>query len=146
MLERVSANLSFALDNFDHEAARKDGERAMRRLNRMFGASAPPTKPFCAPRPNMNSISEFAMPPSTAEIRCHRRAAGRGGSTWLKPVAGTGESFHLITRSRFSIDPDNDMARAFPVKRSGRSGPASTTTWQRPFRAALGKRLSARPA
>ena len=38
MLERVSANISFALDNFDHEAARKNGERTMRRLNRMFGA------------------------------------------------------------------------------------------------------------
>jgi len=38
LLERMSANISFALDNFDHEAARKDGERAMRRLNRMFGA------------------------------------------------------------------------------------------------------------
>ena len=27
MLERVSANISFALDNFEHEAARKNGER-----------------------------------------------------------------------------------------------------------------------
>jgi hypothetical protein len=38
VLERMSANLSFALDNFDHEASRKHGERAMRRLYRMFGA------------------------------------------------------------------------------------------------------------
>jgi len=38
MLERVSANISFALDNFEHEAARKNGERVTRRLNRMFGA------------------------------------------------------------------------------------------------------------
>src|SRR3984893_8375245 len=38
LLERMSANIPYALDNFDHEAARKDGERAMRRLNRMFGA------------------------------------------------------------------------------------------------------------
>jgi GAF domain-containing protein len=38
LLERMSANISFALDNFDREAARKSGERAMRRLNRMFGA------------------------------------------------------------------------------------------------------------
>ena len=38
LLERMSANISFALANFDHEAARKSGERAMRRLNRMFGA------------------------------------------------------------------------------------------------------------
>ena len=38
MLRRMSANISFALDNFAHEAARKEGERAVRRLNRMFGA------------------------------------------------------------------------------------------------------------
>src|SRR6185312_14311352 len=38
LLERMSANLSFALDNFDHEASRKSSERVMRRLNRMFGA------------------------------------------------------------------------------------------------------------
>ena len=38
LLERMSANISYALDNFDHEAARKSSERAMRRVNRMFGA------------------------------------------------------------------------------------------------------------
>src|SRR6266478_8083208 len=38
LLERMSANLSFALDNFDHEAARKNSERATRRFARMFGA------------------------------------------------------------------------------------------------------------
>jgi hypothetical protein len=38
MFKRMSANISFALDNFAHEAARKEGERVMRRLNRMFGA------------------------------------------------------------------------------------------------------------
>ena len=38
LLERMSKNISFALDNFDHEASRKDNERAMRRLARMFGA------------------------------------------------------------------------------------------------------------
>src|SRR5436190_7611819 len=38
LLKRMSANISFALDNFDHEAQRKNGERATRRLARMFGA------------------------------------------------------------------------------------------------------------
>ena len=35
LLARMSSNISFALDNFDREAERKAGERAMRRLNRM---------------------------------------------------------------------------------------------------------------
>src|SRR5262249_34969884 len=38
MLERMSANISYALDNFAREAARQSSERALRRLNRMFGA------------------------------------------------------------------------------------------------------------
>src|SRR5215472_4096826 len=33
MLKRMSANICFALDNFAVEAARKDSERALRRLN-----------------------------------------------------------------------------------------------------------------
>jgi diguanylate cyclase (GGDEF)-like protein len=32
-------------------------------------------------------------------------------STWLKPVAGTGEAAELITRTRFSIDPDNPYGK-----------------------------------
>src|SRR6202165_3926804 len=35
LLERMSANISYALDKFDPEAARKDGEQALRRLHRM---------------------------------------------------------------------------------------------------------------
>jgi diguanylate cyclase (GGDEF)-like protein len=38
LLERLAANVSFALNNFDHEAARRNGERAMRNLSRMFEA------------------------------------------------------------------------------------------------------------
>jgi diguanylate cyclase (GGDEF)-like protein len=38
LLERMSANISYALDTFDQLAARKSDEQEMRRLNRMFGA------------------------------------------------------------------------------------------------------------
>ncbi|WP_349509679.1 EAL domain-containing protein [Bradyrhizobium sp. Tv2a-2] len=38
LLERMSANISYALDNFERENARQRSERAMRRLNRMFAA------------------------------------------------------------------------------------------------------------
>ena len=81
LLERMSANLSFALDNFDHEAARKDGERAMRRLNRMFGAISQPTKPFCAPRPNRSCTSAFATPRCTAESPLPRWSCWRN---WVR--------------------------------------------------------------
>ncbi|OKO89478.1 diguanylate cyclase [Bradyrhizobium sp. NAS80.1] len=38
LFERMSANISYALDNFTRETARQTSERATRRLNRMFGA------------------------------------------------------------------------------------------------------------
>jgi GAF domain-containing protein len=38
LLARLAANVSFALDNFEHERMRKSSERSMRRLNQMFGA------------------------------------------------------------------------------------------------------------
>ncbi|MGY4450250.1 GAF domain-containing protein [Bradyrhizobium sp. i1.3.1] len=38
LFERMSANISYALDNFARETARQTSELATRRLNRMFGA------------------------------------------------------------------------------------------------------------
>ena len=112
LLQRMSANISFALDNFDHETARKDGERAMRRLNRMFGAISATNEAILRAKTEqelyqlvcdaaVNSGKSFATVALLAEL----------GSTWLKPVAGTGESVDLITRARFSIDPDNSYGK-----------------------------------
>jgi diguanylate cyclase (GGDEF)-like protein len=112
LLQRMSANISFALDNFDRETARKDGERAMRRLNRMFGAISATNEAILRAKTEqelyqlvcdaaVNSGKSFATVALLAEP----------GSTWLKPVAGTGESVDLITRARFSIDPDNPYGK-----------------------------------
>jgi diguanylate cyclase (GGDEF)-like protein len=112
MLERVSANVSFALDNFDHEAARKDGERAMRRLNRMFGAISATNEAILRAK----TEQELYQRVCDAAVYSGKSVAtavllAEQGSSWLKPVAGTGESLHLITRSRFSIDPDNEYGK-----------------------------------
>ncbi len=112
MLERVSANVSFALDNFDHEAARKDGERAMRRLNRMFGAISATNEAILRAK----TEQELYQRVCDAAVHSGKSVAtavllAEQGSSWLKPVAGTGESLHLITRSRFSIDPDNEYGK-----------------------------------
>jgi len=108
LFERMSANISHALENFEREAARQNGERAMRRLNRMFGA--------------LNATNEAILHAKT-ELELYQRvcdAAVHGGkslatfvllreanSHWLKPVAGTGQNLELITQARHSIDPDN---------------------------------------
>jgi diguanylate cyclase (GGDEF)-like protein len=108
LLKRMSANISYALTNFDHEAARNDGERAMRRLNGMFGA--------------LSATNEAILQAKTAQDLYERvcDAAVYGGkslasvvllaepgSTWLVPVAGTGEIVEQVTRTRVSIDPDH---------------------------------------
>ena len=104
----MSANVSFALDNFDHEAARKNGERAMRRLNRMFGAISATNEAILRAK----TEQELYQRVCDAAVHSGKSVAtvvllAEPDSIWLKPVAGTGESLDLITRTRFSIDPDN---------------------------------------
>jgi diguanylate cyclase (GGDEF)-like protein len=108
LLERMSANISHALDNFDREAARKDGERAMRRLNRMFGAISATNEAILRAK----TEQELYQLVCDAAVHDGKSIAtvvllAEPGSIWLKPVAGTGEIVELITRTRFPIDPDD---------------------------------------
>ncbi len=108
LLDRMSANISYALDNFDHEAARKDSERAMRRLNRMFGAISATNEAILRARDEQEL---YRLVCDAAVYGGKSTAAAvllaEPDSIWLKPVAGTGEVVDQITRTRFSIDPDN---------------------------------------
>ena len=108
MLERVSANVSFALDNFVHEVARKSGERTMRRLNRMFGAISATNEAILRAK----TEQELYQLVCDAAVHSGKSAATQvllvePGSSWLKAVAGTGEIFERSPRARYSIDPDN---------------------------------------
>jgi diguanylate cyclase (GGDEF)-like protein len=105
---RMSANISYALDNFDREAARKSGERAMRRLNRMFGAISATNEAI------LRAKTEQELYQLVCDAAVHSGESiatvaflAEPDSIWLKPVAGTGEIVELITRARFSIDPDD---------------------------------------
>ncbi|HTB03845.1 MAG TPA: GAF domain-containing protein [Bradyrhizobium sp.] len=108
LLERMSANISYALANFDREAARQNGERAMRRLNRMFGALSATNEAILRAR----TPQELYQLVCDAAVHSGKSIAtvvflAEPGSIWLKPVAGTGEIVELVTRAPFSIDPDN---------------------------------------
>ena len=108
MLERVSANISFALDNFDHEAARKNGERVMRRLNRMFGAISATNEAILRAK----TEQELYQRVCDAAVHSGKSAAtvvllAEPDSIWLKPVAGTGAIVQQIMRAPFSIDAGN---------------------------------------
>ena len=108
MLERVSANISFALDNFEHEAARKNGERVMRRLNRMFGAISATNEAILRAKTEQDLYQRVC----DAAVYSGKSAAtvvllAEPDSIWLKPVAGTGAIVEQIMRAPFSIDADN---------------------------------------
>ena len=108
LLQRMSANISYALDNFGHEIARKNGERAMRRLNRMFGALSATNEAILRAKTEQE-LYQFVC---DAVVNGGKSAAAvvllaEADSIWLKPVAGTGEIVEQVKRTRFSIDPDN---------------------------------------
>src|SRR6202035_6003566 len=108
LLERMSANISYALDNFEREAARKSGERAMRRLNRMFGAISATNEAILRAKTEQELyqlVCDAAV--NSGESIATVAFLAEPDSIWLKPVAGTGEIVELITRARFSIDPDD---------------------------------------
>jgi diguanylate cyclase (GGDEF)-like protein len=123
LLERVSANISFALDNFDHEAARKRGEQAVRRVNRMFGAISATNEAILRAK----TAQELYQLVCDAAVHSGKSIAtvvllAEPGSIWLKPVAGTGAIVELVTRTRFSIDPNNEYGtgvcgRAFRTRK-----------------------------
>ncbi|WOH67267.1 GAF domain-containing protein [Bradyrhizobium sp. BWA-3-5] len=112
MLERVSANVSFALDNFDHEAARKNGERTLRRLNRMFGAISATNEAILRAKTEQDLYRRVC----DAAVHSGKSAAtvvllAEPDSIWLKPVAGTGAIVEQIMRAPFSIDADNPYGK-----------------------------------
>src|SRR5258708_11384208 len=101
-------NISSAVGNFDDEAARKSSERAMRRLNRMFGAISASNEAILRAK----TEQELYQLVCDAAVHSGKSVAtvvflAEPGSTWLKPVAGTGEIVELITQTRLSIHPDN---------------------------------------
>jgi len=108
LFERMSANISYALDNFARETARQTGERAMRRLNRMFGAISATNEAILRAK----TEQELYQRVCGAAVNSGKSAAtvvllAQPGSTWLEPVAGTGEIVEQIKQSRHSVDPDS---------------------------------------
>ncbi|MBI5320233.1 GAF domain-containing protein [Bradyrhizobium sp.] len=138
LLERMSKNISFALDNFDHEASRMQGERAMRRLARMFGAISATNEAI------LRAKTELELYQRVCDAAVHSGKSlatvallAEPGSSWLRPVAGTGEAAHLITRTKFSTDPDSPYGQgvagqAFRTRKSATNPdiPANSGAWK----------------
>ena len=112
LLDRMSKNVSFALDNFEHEAARKKSERAARRLALMYGAISATNEAI------FRAKSELELYQRVCDAAVH---SGKSIATvallaeldtnWMTPVAGTGAIAAQISKTKFSIDPENPYGK-----------------------------------
>ncbi|MGY3076625.1 diguanylate cyclase (GGDEF)-like protein [Bradyrhizobium sp. LM6.10] len=112
LFERMSANISYALDNFARETARQTGVRAMRRLNRMYGAISATNEAILRAK----SEQELYQLVCDASVHSGESLATivllrEPDSHWMKPVASTGQNLELVTQARYSIDPENPCGK-----------------------------------
>ena len=84
----------------------------MRRLNRMFGAISATNEAIIRAKTELE-LYQLVCDAAVHSGKSFATVAllAEPGSTWLKPVAGTGEAIDLITRTRFSIDPENPYGK-----------------------------------
>ncbi|WP_456737231.1 MULTISPECIES: bifunctional diguanylate cyclase/phosphodiesterase [unclassified Bradyrhizobium] len=109
---RMSANISYALENFSRETARQNSERATGRLNRMFGALSATNEAILRAK----TEQELYQLVCDASVHGGKSLATfvllkEPDSHWLQPVAGTGESLEIVARTRYSTDPENPYGR-----------------------------------
>ncbi|QIO36386.1 bifunctional diguanylate cyclase/phosphodiesterase [Bradyrhizobium sp. 1(2017)] len=112
LFERMSANISYALDNIARETARQTSERATRRLNRMFGAISATNEAI------LRAKTEQELYQLVCDASVH---GGKSLATvvllkereshWLKPVAGTGQNLELVAQTKYSVDAGNPYGR-----------------------------------
>lgn len=112
LFERMSANISYALDNFARETARQTSERTTRRLNRMFGALSATNEAILRAK----TEQELYQLVCDASVHGGKSLATfvllkEPDSHWLKPVAGTGENWEIVAQARYSVDPENPYGR-----------------------------------
>ncbi|MGY0571309.1 bifunctional diguanylate cyclase/phosphodiesterase [Bradyrhizobium sp. RDM12] len=112
LFERMSANISYALENFSRETARQTSERSSRRLNRMFGALSATNEAILRAK----SEQELYQLVCDASVHGGKSLATfvllkEPDSHWLKPVAGTGENVEIVAQTSYSVDPENPYGR-----------------------------------
>ena len=108
LLTRMADNLSFGLDNLDREAERKHSERAARRLAKMYAALSATNEAILrakAPGELYGLVCEAAVHVGNSLAAVVLLV--EPGTSWLRPVAGNGQSVEQIKQIRFSVNHDN---------------------------------------
>jgi diguanylate cyclase (GGDEF)-like protein len=123
LLERMSANISFALDKFELELERRNAEQAMERISLMYAALSATNE----------AILRAKNPVEMFQLIC--QAVSNGGkslgttaflrdqdSAALKFVAGCGRMEHLFPQLQLSSDPASPFGQGLhgPAFRAGK--------------------------
>jgi diguanylate cyclase (GGDEF)-like protein len=123
LLERMSANISFALDKFELELERRNAEQAMDRLSRMYAALSATNEAILRAKSAVEmfqlicqAVSNGGKSPGTA-IFLHDQ-----DSSALKFTAGAGRMAHLFPQLQLSSDPASPRGQGLhgPAFRTGR--------------------------
>jgi diguanylate cyclase (GGDEF)-like protein len=111
-LGRMSANISYALDNFERETARKSGEEAMRKLNRMFGALTATNEAIMRARSRtelFELVCEAAVLGDT--FASATISLAEPGAAFLQIVASKGKNHDRMKSRRFATSADYPEGR-----------------------------------
>jgi diguanylate cyclase (GGDEF)-like protein len=123
LLERMSANISFALDKFELELERRNAEQAMDRISRMYAALSATNEAILRAK---SAVEMF-------QLIC--QAVSNGGkslgtaiflhdqdSSALKFMAGAGRMAHLFPQLQLSADPASPRGQGLhgPAFRTGK--------------------------
>jgi diguanylate cyclase (GGDEF)-like protein len=104
LLERLAANVSFSLGNFEHEQQRCHTERAMERMSRMFAALGATNEAIMRSR-SREQLFEMVCEASVhgAKFSSTTIALAEPGSDFLRVVASTGPGADEMRASQYAI-------------------------------------------
>jgi diguanylate cyclase (GGDEF)-like protein len=112
LLERITANISYALDNFERENARQRSERAMRRLNQMFAAISATNEALIRVKSRgelLDVVCEAAV--LGGMFNSTSIALLEPGGDYLQVVAAKGRYCERMIHNRCAISEDHPEAR-----------------------------------
>jgi hypothetical protein len=141
LLTRMADNLSFGLDNLDREAERKRSEKTAQRLAKMYAALSATNEAIlraATAHELYNLVCEAAVHVGNSLAAVVLLV--EPGTSWLRPVAGNGQSVEQISRPASQSIMTIPMARGSAARLSARNRHKSTKTSSIPSRENPGAR------
>jgi diguanylate cyclase (GGDEF)-like protein len=123
LLERMSANISFALEKFELELERRNAEQATERISRMYAALSATNEAILRAKSAVEMFQLICQAVSDGAKSLGTTVFLRDqDSTALKFVAGCGRMEHLFPQLQLSSDPASPFGQGLhgPAFRTGK--------------------------